>query len=110
MIRLGLSLPLLAILLPPAAAQDNGFKPLFNGKDFTGWQNAAGQPVPKGWEVKDGAMVRTSRAGDIWTKDRFGDFILDLEFKTEGNSGVFFRTDADLGHDLAAYIQKRRGK
>lgn len=93
MLRLVLSLPLLAILLLPAAAQDDGFKPLFNGKDFTGWQNAAGQPVPKGWEVKDGAMVRTSRAGDIWTKDRYGDFILDLEFKTEGNSGVFFRTD-----------------
>ena len=29
----------------------------------------------------------------IWTKERFGNFVLDLEFKTEGNSGVFFRTD-----------------
>jgi hypothetical protein len=29
----------------------------------------------------------------IWTKERFGNFILDLEFKTEGNSGIFFRTD-----------------
>ncbi|HEY8505621.1 MAG TPA: DUF1080 domain-containing protein, partial [Gemmataceae bacterium] len=31
--------------------------------------------------------------GDIWTRERFGDFVLDLEFKTQGNSGVFIRTD-----------------
>ena len=38
-------------------------------------------------------MARRRGAGMIWTKGRFGDFALDLEFKTEGNSGVFFRTD-----------------
>ncbi len=38
-------------------------------------------------------MVRKSRAGDVWTKQRFGDFSLDIEFKTEGNSGIFIRTD-----------------
>jgi hypothetical protein len=32
--------------------------------------------------------------GDIWTKEHFGDFVLDLEFKIEKNtnSGVFLRT------------------
>src|SRR5689334_16370462 len=54
---------------------------------------ADGQPVTKGWVVKDGALVRESKGGDIWTKERFGDFVLELEFKTQGNSGVFFRTD-----------------
>ena len=38
-------------------------------------------------------MVRKSAGGDIWTKDRYGDFVLELEFKTAGNSGVFIRTD-----------------
>jgi hypothetical protein len=38
-------------------------------------------------------LTRRPKAGMIWSKQRFGDFILDLEFKTEGNSGVFFRTD-----------------
>ena len=95
MTRLLFALPLLALALP-AAADDkkaDGFKPLFNGTDFAGWQTAAGQPVTKGWVVKDGAMVREAPAGDIWTKDRYGDFVLELEFKTAGNSGVFFRTD-----------------
>ena len=38
-------------------------------------------------------MVREAAGGDIWTKDRYGDFVLELEFKTAGNSGVFIRTD-----------------
>jgi len=31
--------------------------------------------------------------GDIWTKERYGDFILSLEFRCEAdtNSGIFFR-------------------
>jgi hypothetical protein len=93
--RLLLSLPLLAVAaLPARPADDKGdFKPLFNGTDFTGWQTAGGQPVTKGWVVKDGAMVRESAGGDIWSKDRFGDFVLEVEFKTAGNSGVFVRTD-----------------
>jgi hypothetical protein len=75
------------------AEQAQGWKLLFNGKDFTGWQKADGKPVTSGWIVKDGAMVRNSPGGDIWTKDRYGDFVLALEFQTTGNSGVFVRTD-----------------
>lgn len=75
------------------SAKPDGCKSLFNGKDFTGWQNAAGKEPGAGWVVEDGAMVRKARAGDIWTKERFGDFVLEVEFKTEGNSGIFIRTD-----------------
>ena len=95
MTRVLLTFPFLALALLPATAEDKKQegKPLFNGTDFTGWQTAAGQPVTKGWVAKDGAMVRESAVGDIWTKDRFGDFVLELEFKASGNSGVFIRTD-----------------
>ncbi len=65
---------------------------LFNGKDLAGWQNSnGGDPLP-GWSVADGAIVRTARAGYIWTKARYGDFKLELDFKTSGNSGIFIRT------------------
>jgi hypothetical protein len=77
----------------PAPAGD-GWKDLFNGKDLTGWQKADGSAPGAGWVVEDGAMVRKQKAGDIWTKDRFGDFVLDLEVKTQGNSGIFIRTDS----------------
>lgn len=66
---------------------------LFNGTDFTGWQSASGKPPAGGWIVEDGAMVRKVQSGDIWTTQRFVDFVLELEFKTTGNSGIFIRTD-----------------
>jgi hypothetical protein len=86
-----LSLIVLCVAVAPAA--DDDWKPLFNGTDFAGWQKADGKPVTSGWIVKNGAMVRNSPGGDIWTKDRYGDFVLEVEFKTAGNSGVFIRTD-----------------
>jgi hypothetical protein len=92
MTRTLLGLSFLALAALPAAADDKA-TPLFNGTDFTGWQTADGKPVPKGWVVKDGAMCREAPAGDIWTKQRYGDFVLELEFKASGNSGVFIRTD-----------------
>lgn len=92
--RFTTTLTILALTLAARAATgEDQFRSLFNGKDFSGWQNAAGKEPGAGWVVDDGTMVRKKGAGDIWTKDRFGDFVLDLEFKTEGNSGIFIRTD-----------------
>src|SRR4051794_15219420 len=81
------------LLAATGFGQEDGWRPLFNGKDLTGWQNAAGKEPGKGWVVEGGTLVRKEKAGDVWTKERFGDFVLDLEFKTTGNSGVFLRTD-----------------
>jgi len=66
---------------------------LFDGSDLSKWQNDSGGKPSAGWVIEDGVLTRKPKAGMIWTKERFGDFILDLEFKTEGNSGIFFRTD-----------------
>jgi sugar phosphate isomerase/epimerase len=48
---------------------------------------------PGSWECKDG-LLSAQGDGDIWTRDKYGDFILDLEFKLaeQTNSGVFLRT------------------
>ena len=47
----------------------------------------------RSWAMVDGELARKG-GGDLWTKQRYGDFILDLEFKVDkgGNSGVFIRT------------------
>jgi len=64
-----------------------GWEVLFDGSDLDdNWQKSR-------WVVKDRVLTNTRKAGMIWSKERFGDFVLDLEFKTEGNSGIFFRTD-----------------
>lgn len=70
-----------------------GWRNLFNGKNLTGLQSADGGKPSEKWVAENRVLVRKPGAGMIWTKERFGDFILDLEFKTEGNSGIFFRTD-----------------
>lgn len=77
----------------PLAAAEGEWKPLFNGKDTTGWTNAAGKAPNAGWVVEGDTLTLKKGGGDIWTKERYGDFVLDLEFKTTGNSGVFIRTD-----------------
>ncbi|MFC1739541.1 family 16 glycoside hydrolase [Planctomycetota bacterium] len=47
---------------------------------------------PDSWKMEEG-LLRLVGGGNIWAKQRYGDFILDLGFKveTEGNSGVFIR-------------------
>ena len=70
------------------ADSNEGWQPLFNGVDLTGWQCPPGS-----WKVVDGQLV-CAGGGYIWTEEEYGDFDLELEFKIppSGNSGIFFRT------------------
>lgn len=66
-----------------------GFKPVFNGKDFTGWAG----PVDN-YEIKDGAIVcKPGKGGTIYTRDEYENFIVRLEFKLPkgGNNGLAIR-------------------
>jgi len=92
-IALGLSIVIGMLVSASLLAADGDCKVLFDGKDLSAWQSADGSAPSAGWVIEDGALVRKERAGYIWSKERFGDFCLDLEFKTAGNSGIFFRTD-----------------
>ncbi len=80
-----------------SAEANESFKPMFNGKDLTGWKTTGN------WVVEeDGVVALHPRPGEkgwqrydayLTTKRKYGDFILDLEFKVGkgGNSGVFLR-------------------
>jgi hypothetical protein len=69
---------------------------LFDGTDLSQWVDRKGNPAP--WVIKDGAAI-TSQT-DIFTKRKFGDIQLHLEFREplpatgegqdRGNSGIFF--------------------
>ncbi len=68
---------------------DDGFRSVFNGKDFEGWAG----PVDN-YEVKDGAIVcRPRRGGTIYTKEEFSDFVARVEYKLPpgGNNGLAIR-------------------
>ena len=88
------TLPLVMVFLfLGATLAGDGWRDLFNAKDLDGWQNSSGKAPGAGWMVEDRALVLTKGGGYIWTKERYGDFVLDLEVQTTGNSGIFIRTD-----------------
>jgi hypothetical protein len=77
-----------------------GEKPLFNGKDISGWEGN-----PDFWSVEDGAITgKTTKekptAGNtflVWKDGEVGDFELTFRYKfaagsTSGNSGVQYRS------------------
>lgn len=71
----------------------SGWQLLFDGKTTEGWRNFKKDGISDGWEIVDGAMVRSSKgAGDIVTDKKYGAFELSLEYKISkgGNSGVMF--------------------
>ncbi len=57
------------------------------------------------WTYEDGVLARKG-GGDIYTKEQYGDFILDLEFKVDpkSNSGIFIRT-ADVKDPVQTSIE-----
>ncbi len=76
---------------------EDGFVPLFNGKDLDGWEGDM-----KLWKVVDGNIVGDSpgikQNEFLATKKNYSDFELRLEFKLHkgvGNTGIQFRSVRD---------------
>ena len=73
-----------------ADEKKEGFVPLFNGKDLTGWTNT------QGYQVNDGVLVvdpSQGGAGNLCTEKEYGDFAVRFEFRlTPGaNNGLGIR-------------------
>lgn len=77
---------------------------LFDGKDLSQWENNKGGPAR--WKSVDGALVIASGAGDIHTKQAFGDCQLHVEWaepdpphgedQARGNSGIYLMSKYEL--------------
>lgn len=75
-----------------------GWQLLFDGRSADAFRNFRKDSLGPGWEVRDGAVVRAGRgAGDIITRDQFGAFELQLEYRIApgGNSGIMFHVTED---------------
>jgi hypothetical protein len=87
-----LSLALASSLAAVTPARCAEWKPLFNGRDLSGWKAIDG---PAGsWRVDDGQLVCSGQgSGWLSTDAEYANFELELEFRvpTGGNSGVFLR-------------------
>ena len=84
-------------------------KPIFNGKDLTGWKGVEGF-----WSVKDGAITgQTTMENPVKTNTfliwdgEVGDFQLTFKYKIiDGNSGVQYRSKvADPAYSVVAGYQ-----
>lgn len=91
-----------------------GFVPLFNGKDLTGWKGLVENPVArgkmdakalskaqdkandnmrKGWSVKDGLLVFSGNGDNLCTEKKYGDFemLVDWKITSQGDAGIYLR-------------------
>ena len=87
---------LLALLLCGLAAfAQNGFKPLFNGKNLDGWDGD-----PRLWKAQDGMIVGSTEGAPLEynsfliTRKSYANFVLRAEAKLRNhNSGIQFRSE-----------------
>ena len=105
---------MLGLLLPPLASQtsaaecEDGFTPIFNGKDLTGWEGKL-----RNWHVEDGAITGENSPERPCTKCNYlfwrgrkpADFELRCLYRISsgGNSGVQFRSRELPDFDVAGY-------
>ena len=86
-----------AALLPIASAAEDGFTPLFNGTDLTGWDGN-----PELWSVENGTITGKTTGPDqlkynqflIWRGGTVKNFELQAKVKITGknNSGIQYRS------------------
>lgn len=73
----------------------SGWRPIFNGRDLSGWKQLNGRAR---YTVEGGEIVGTTVLGEpnsfLATEKDYGDFILEFDYKVDStmNSGVQFRS------------------
>ena len=91
-----------ATALSAADAKAGEWRPLFDGKTTAGWRGYKSPDVPAGWAVQDGVLIKDgkTRSGDLVTKDQYGDFELEFDWKLApgGNAGVLYRGTEEYDH------------
>jgi hypothetical protein len=81
----------LTVLALAAPRAQDGFSPLFNGKDLAGWKVPAGDNGH--WKVVDGVIdydAESEASGEksLFTDREFGDYVLRLEWRIKGTPYV----------------------
>ena len=76
----------------PAAATTQGWRNLLD-PTMSAWRGYREAKMPAGWTVTDGVLSKTVSSNDLVTRDEYGDFELEFDWKLHpgGNAGVFYR-------------------
>ena len=89
-----------AIRNPQSTMTASPWRALFDGKSLDAWRGYKGAPIPAGWHIADCLLAKDAPVADIVTKDEFGDFELEVDWKIgeAGNSGIFYRGTEEYEH------------
>jgi hypothetical protein len=98
---------MMAGMLRPVLTQEEGFVPLFNGRDLTGWvygrsSNGTENRTGKGYQVENGVLFSTKEdGGNLFTEEQYSDFVLRFEFRLTENANNGIGIRAPLEGDAA---------
>ena len=80
-----------------------GFEPIFNGRDLSGWKGEVAS-----YDVKKGELVASEESsGTIYTKATYADYVARLEFKLppNGNNGLAIRYPGTAAYEGMTELQ-----
>src|SRR5437762_11376002 len=79
-----------AIRNPQSAISPSPWRSLFDGASLKEWRGYKADAVPAGWKIDHGTLAKDARVADIVSKDEFGDFELEIDWRIgeAGNSGI----------------------
>jgi hypothetical protein len=85
---------------PAQAAVAGPWRDLSAGAGIDAWRGWISGVLPAGWHVADGVLSKTGAVEDLLTREEFGNFELELQWKIgrDGNSGVFYRGTRGYDH------------
>jgi hypothetical protein len=68
--------------------------------DPSAWRGYKTDTIPSRWSFANGVLSKTRPVADIVSRDEFGNFELELEWKIgeAGNSGIFYRGTEEYDH------------
>ena len=116
-----------------AMPKDEGFVPMFNGKDLTGWKGLVENPIARAkmtkeelaakqaavdakigesWTVKDGSIVFNGKGDNLCSVKDYGDFEMWVDWRITkfGDSGIYLRGTPQVQiwdtcrHDVGAQV------
>jgi len=87
---------------PPVqqSAAPSGGGPWRSLSDPSAWRGYKVDTIPSRWTFTNGVLSKSRPVPDIVSRDEFGNFELELEWKIgdEGNSGIFYRGTEEYDH------------
>jgi hypothetical protein len=84
----------------PASVTSGPWRSLLQDHSAPDWRGWKEPGLPAGWHVASGILSKDGPVDDLVTKESFGNFELELEWKIgrAGNSGIFYRGTREYDH------------